>query len=75
MKELKDDGKEHLCPEMHAMTKLAGLAKELHDWIMSSKQDKICHSFTNSDYKGILDDIYPSVVVRARTFLDSLITD
>ena len=22
----------HLCPEMHAMTKIADLAKELHDW-------------------------------------------
>ena len=22
----------HLCPEMHTMTKMADLAKELHDW-------------------------------------------
>lgn len=47
------------------------------EYELSSKQDKICHSFTNSNHKGILDDFYPSgsAIVRARTFLESLITD
>ena len=41
---------------------------------LRSKQDKICHSFTNSNHKGILVDIYPSsAIVRTRTFLESSI--
>ena len=31
MKKLKKSKEIHLCPEMHAMTKMADLAKELHN--------------------------------------------
>ena len=43
---------------------------------LRSKQDKICHSFTNSNHKGIVVDIYlSSAIVRTRTFLESSIID